>query len=793
MKKLIIILCAMLGLGLAAQAQSLVGTWEIFPSYSTPKKVFETPEFLYVHSGNSLTGYDKTTGESIAFSTANRLNSNQVSNIWYSVAEKCLFVLYNDFNIDLVFDDGRTVNVPDLREAVVTGDKSVMNVAFAEGNAYVGLKTGMMVVDMAHGAVTESCLWGKQVTSIFVTPAKIVVWIGWSGENMYVADRNVSHHNFDVAFTKSKRYAYPNATGNALVPIATDKFLMPRSDGKLYLMSVDDSATDNSVALSYANAINGITGVVAGSTHQVKDGAVALGAGKIFYVASDGTLSKTVDLAAAKGKAVSDWSSNGSKIWIADANGFGLYDVAAAKYEISPSKPSGTSGSNVGIIKQLTDGSLIMSTLRRAGLPDSKDGMATFVDRYEPGRSFSRVPGTWPNGLYSFDVSPLDENTIVASFRSSVKRYDATTGTAQDFTAANAGIEPGAAFLLFNDITVDKYGNLWLMHNSLGAGNQWTVYIYKALKGSWEGTPKPEGWSKLALTGLPANDHSGRFLIDTERGIAVVTGRAAAAAVELPAPTAPLTASTRFNNVTLVADEDGGGIDLLHIPNIVLDKKGWIWMCGNSLVVVRDPRDLLDAPASFSPMRPKVPRNDGTGLADYLLYNAGIMSISVDENDEKWIATYGSGLYRVSPDGTEILEHFTSENSGIPTDIVYCAVHDKFSPKVFVGTELGFAVYHSTTAPAATDYSDVYAYPNPVTPDYTGYITISGLKSDSLVKIADAKGNVFFETTSNGGMALWNGCDASGRRVRSGVYFVYASQGGTGGTGAVVTKIVVVN
>ena len=33
------------------------------------------------------------------------------------------------------------------------------------------------------------------------------------------------------------------------------------------------------------------------------------------------------------------------------------------------------------------------------------------------------------------------------------------------------------------------------------------------------------------------------------------------------------------------------------------------------------------------------------------------------------------------------------------------------------------------------DFSDVYAYPNPVRPDYTGWITIKGLMDNSLVKL----------------------------------------------------------
>ena len=64
---------------------------------------------------------------------------------------------------------------------------------------------------------------------------------------------------------------------------------------------------------------------------------------------------------------------------------------------------------------------------------------------------------------------------------------------------------------------------------------------------------------------------------------------------------------------------------------------------------------------------------------------------------------------------------------------------------------------------------------------------------DSLVKIADAAGNVFFQGRSEGGMISWDGCDAGGNRVRSGVYYVFASQNASGNASGAVTKILVIN
>ena len=86
---------------------------------------------------------------------------------------------------------------------------------------------------------------------------------------------------------------------------------------------------------------------------------------------------------------------------------------------------------------------------------------------------------------------------------------------------------------------------------------------------------------------------------------------------------------------------------------------------------------------------------------------------------------------------------------------------------------------------------NVWAYPNPVTPDYTGLITVVGLSYNADVKILASNGALIAEGKSNGGLFTWDGCDKKGRRVASGVYMVVtATRTGEKGT---VCKIAIVN
>ena len=87
----------------------------------------------------------------------------------------------------------------------------------------------------------------------------------------------------------------------------------------------------------------------------------------------------------------------------------------------------------------------------------------------------------------------------------------------------------------------------------------------------------------------------------------------------------------------------------------------------------------------------------------------------------------------------------------------------------------------------------IVMFPNPVRPDYEGWISVTGLMENSLVKITDTAGNLFFQGYSNGGQISWDGRDRSGNRVKTGVYLVFASSGGSSKQSGVVTKILVVN
>lgn len=188
----------------------------------------------------------------------------------------------------------------------------------------------------------------------------------------------------------------------------------------------------------------------------------------------------------------------------------------------------------------------------------------------------------------------------------------------------------------------------------------------------------------------------------------------------------------------------------------------------------------------------KVPRNDGTDYADYLLAGIDIMSLAIDGGNRKWFGTNGNGVYLISSDNMKEIHHFTSENSKLLSNTVKSIAINPTTGEVFFGTDNGLCSYFSDATKPNTEMTkdNVWAYPNPVEPSYTGPITVTGLSFDADVKILSSNGVVINEGRSNGGTFVWDGCDKKGRRVNSGVYMIVtATNNGEKGT---VCKIAVI-
>lgn len=237
-------------------------------------------------------------------------------------------------------------------------------------------------------------------------------------------------------------------------------------------------------------------------------------------------------------------------------------------------------------------------------------------------------------------------------------------------------------------------------------------------------------------------------------------------------------------------NQDGTDIDLYYIRCIKEDLEHNLWIGTDQGPFYITPQELSEDKPEL--IQVKVPRNDGTNYADYLLSGVDITSIAIDQANRKWLGTNNNGVYLISDDNLTQVHHFTASNSPLLSNTIESLAINDATGEVFIGTDKGLCSYMSdasqTNDKMTKDY--VWVYPNPVKPDYTGLITITGLTLDAEVKIVGTSGTLVNQGRSNGGTYTWNGCDLNGKRVASGIYMVETAT--SEGNKGIVCKIAII-
>lgn len=218
---------------------------------------------------------------------------------------------------------------------------------------------------------------------------------------------------------------------------------------------------------------------------------------------------------------------------------------------------------------------------------------------------------------------------------------------------------------------------------------------------------------------------------------------------------------------------------------------GDVWVGYDMGVFRLVPSDFLKNGAVY---RIRVSRDDGTGQADYLLSGVRVNNITSDPSGRKWFSTGGGGVVVTNSNGTEVLKSYTTSNSALPDNTVYGICYNPDNNSMMISTEKGLAELFLSTAASGDSKSDVLVYPNPVRPDYFGYVQIEGVADKALVKIVDAGGNLIKEVGfAAGGEARWDVTNLNARRVPAGVYYILASGGPDSDSFSAVGKVLVVN
>lgn len=775
LKKVLILILALLPM--AASAQYTAGYWKIHPNFVSTKlkNIIDTSEKVYYLASDNVFSFDKETQENEALNKSNYLSDVLISNIYYNETKDYVVITYRNSNIDVILSDGKIINMPEIKDAVIASGKAINDITFtADGSILAATEFGYVVIDDEKWVIKESHIYYKNFSTIAQVGTSLVA----------VIDNVISASQVNIAHDAVTSFISTGKTLNecSSLPISGSTLFI-NSEKALYLATLGGTAAAPTITLK------SLVAAKADNIHATPAGFIAnfMTGGYYYTFDKQGANGTRTD---GGNEMYASYPKGNGTIWGIGLNG--LHIAGDSNYIYA----NGVTIKGVPFWMTYNNalGKLYVQTSADNYLFNSSSSCNLMeISVYDGNKWQDETPAEIEGqnrvtySGYKLTINPNDPHTYFMSLRGTVNSsmvYKVTDGQTKDiFTTLNApgGYVRGAT-------AFDSEGNLWLVY-SFGAPSSGSNVI--ALPRSKVNSTTPVTKADFKKITVP-NISTGQF----KRGHFVISPKGDVKAWTDGNVNSPIifwkgdinTANPTSKTCANFIDQDGKAITWTFMRYLDVDRNGNIWFTANGICSL-NPEDVFKD--NFTVNHIKVPRNDGTGLADYLLEGVSINCITTDAQNRKWIATATAGVYQVSEDGTQILRQFNTGNSMLPSDNVYSIACNDNGNSVFILTDSGLVEYVYGYNPTSADLSNVYCYPNPVRPDYTGLLTINGLTENALVKIADSAGNVIKQLKSAGGIATWDCCDANGDRVATGVYYVLASASGSG-SGTIVSKFLVV-
>jgi TSS9, PorZ, N-terminal beta-propeller domain/Two component regulator propeller len=741
--------------------QTPVGSWSDHLSYNKANSIAAGTKQIFVSTGASLLVYDKEFAELRKMTRINGLTETEISAIGWSEENNALIIGYQNTNVDLLINSA-VFNIPDIYNKYQSGDQEIHRIRTRGKYAYMACSFGIVVIDLSRKEIYDTWKPGTDAEDN-------EVWdISFGNDNAYAA---TASGVFSAALNDQGLSYFGSWDRINALPDPAGKYTsLIFSADRLFACKSDPQASGDSLFVigSSASLFSYNTGVFINSIDPGTGGFTVSEGSSAKYFNPSGSLIKTISGYGFASPYILQSIADNGDIWIADMNsglikgeGMNSFSVLIVPGPVSDNVFHISSGKTVQVIcGGGTDNSWnalgreyqvsLFDDNKWTYLTDKQvnDAVRSLID---PGDESHLFISSWGGGLLEYK----DKNLV------------------HHYTDANSpllSIVPGKAYIRIMGLAMDRNKNLWITQSGVPGS-------IKVLKpdGGWIINPVTidapvigdmiitrAGYKWIVLPG-----GHGLFILDDNN-------------------TPGNFPDDRYKQI-VVRDADNQIIS--NVYSIAEDLDGNIWIgTDQGPLVYYTPERVFDE--DLKALRIKVPRNDGSGLSDYLLKTETVTSIAVDGANRKWLGTSGSGAYQVSPDGTQQAANFTVRNSPILSDsIIFLAVDNK-SGDIWFGTSRGLQSYRGNATAGAEKFTSVYAFPNPVRENFTGNLTITGLMKNTQVNITDISGNLVYETISDGGQATWDLKTYNGKRVSTGVYLIFCAS--SDGTETFVTKVLVI-
>jgi ligand-binding sensor domain-containing protein len=738
-------------------SQKAIGEWTDYQSYASAKSVVDSDDKIYCVTEGGLFSYDKKDNSIEKMTSISGLSDVGVQKVAYSKDNGLLFIAYENSNIDLVV--GNTVyNLSDIKRKQIQASKTINNILFSGKLAYLSCGFGIVVVNLEKKEIKDTYFIGDGGDFLNVMD------LATDGQYFYAATETGI---YKASVNEPNLQNYNNWVRQTNLPNSDKKFNAVEYFNGHIIVNYTPNQWDKDELYQFDGAS---WNRILSNIQFVRD--ITVNGGYIVFASQESitVCDKNLNVVQFVPKyplagheseivyAMSAIIDSNNYLWIAYQK-HGLVKLGTQAERIIPAGPIDnnifsltTNGQDLWIASGGRNSSwnnVWMSPqfqLQREGkwtvfdntvFTNSNkftDIVCIAVDPNSPDHVFA---GSWGGGVLEFTDGKF------------VKRYDNYNSSLQTQLATS----PADPYVRIGGMAFDSKGVLWV--SNTGVAN-----VLSSMQ--TDGT-----WKSYEVTGS-ANKFTGKVVVtkNDDKWLVLPMGNGLCALNSTNSVSKAQKVVAHFENGT-----DDIYTDMNDIYSIAEDNDGALWIGTSMGVAVFSSPEKIWKDATMYASRPD--GNSKNNFFDPLLKTESVTAIAVDGANRKWIGTKTSGIYLVSADGGEELQHFTTDNSPLLNNEITDIALNQKTGEVFIGTVSGLISYMGEATAGNDVFTDVYVYPNPVRETYNGPVVVKGLVDDTDVRITDITGNLVYKTKSLGGQAVWDGKNQNGNRCKTGVYLVF--------------------
>ena len=761
-KKNIFLFCLIIFNITLSYSQSAINEWTTHAPGLKVINVEKVNKKIYAATPYELFYYNTDDYSINKLTKVNGLSDFGINVMRYNPHTGMILIGYTNANIDIIDKNGNIINISDIKNKNILGNKSINDVYFIENEAYLCCGFGIVLIDLKKMEVKETYMIGpngshlniNDITlyndKLYAATSNGIYYADYNNKNLVdfsqwtqdatiihkdlnyseietfngqlIANYSINKYNTDTLFVFDGKkwdyhsYTYPSIKRN--IRAYDDRIVVSEH---FAFFSMD---TNNNFIHSYKNQIEPFDCI------YDQEGNVYWIADKTNSICKFIPEKKSCDNIVFNGpysNSVFELKARGSQLWVAP----GGYSSTWAKNWI-----------NHGVF-YYTDYEWHNINRTNTEAFDTITDIVTIA--IDPINNSKVYVGSYHKGILEFENFKLKK--------------------IHDKTNSSLGELKGYGYVYITGMDFDSKNNLWIANS--GTENMLSV---KTNTNDWFSF----NIGSVNISRLMVDNNNYKWILTRNGNFIVFNDNN--------------TISNPNDDIYKTISTTQGSGGLPDVANcMAIDKNGTVWVGTNDGLAQFYSTSKIFSGGNYDASRILIPRNDGTGQADYLLSGESVLSICVDAANNLWVGTKNGAFY-ISNNGLTEYHHFTQDNSPLLSNNVIDIAINK-DGDIFFGTDKGIISLRGRSTEGKATNSDVIVYPNPVRQGYSGLVGIKNLVTNSLVKITTVDGSFVTHLYSEGGQAVWDCTTINGDKVAPGIYLIFITD--ESGKETFATKILI--